>query len=142
MCIKKDEKIKFNNAKEVLEKIKKENFLMEIPYMEMKGSYSELNITSENIKNNAKFIAEMFDNVKIKEPEVIDHIDKMINQIRTASSDIEARKLFLENFKTLLLSEEIKYLINDSNIEGPNDDYYYDLHDIETEEFIKKLSML
>ena len=60
-----EEIIKLNNAKEVLERLEKEemNPLFAIAIM-TNGKYQDPIITDENIKNNSKFIVDLFDEPK------------------------------------------------------------------------------
>ena len=60
-----EEIIKLNNAKEVLERLEKEEMdpLFAIAIM-TNGKYQDPIITDENIKNNSKFIVDLFDEPK------------------------------------------------------------------------------
>lgn len=69
-----------------------------------------------------------------------DPVITLIKLIRSASSEEEARTMLVKNFNLLLEDEEINYIINHHNIEGPTDDIYKERQEKEIEEASKILS--
>ena len=57
-----EEKINFNNGDSVVKKVQKETFPEEITRLQINESVTgEVTIKDENIKNNSKFIVNLFD---------------------------------------------------------------------------------
>lgn len=69
-----------------------------------------------------------------------DPVITLIKLIRSASSEEEARTMLVKNFNLLLEDEEINYIINHRNIEGPMDDTYKERQEKEIEEAAKILN--
>lgn len=69
-----------------------------------------------------------------------DPVITLIKLIRSARNEEEARLMLIQNFNLLLEDEEINYIINHHNIEGPMDDIYNEKMKKDIEEASKIIS--
>lgn len=69
-----------------------------------------------------------------------DPVISLIKLIRGADNEEEARTMLVKNFNLLLEDEEINYIINHHNIEGPMDDVYKEKLEKDIDEATKILN--